>query len=305
LFWYLDGSFAVRSALKPRSRKVTSAFHPLDLLEISLKRNGPSPEVVNAVVGRGFTTAAEFLGLRWLWWNLIQEDLLEAVPGLKKWPSLQLFLSCAADWPMASDPGVVKISTNSTPRRRIGACELPTDVNEWGKEGPFADLERQFHDGLVEGGVPKKLALAFVGAFSEMASNAVDHASSPVRPIASFEVTNRSWAFGVTDVGRGALGSLRDNPAFASLEHESDALQAIMREGVSRTGEPGRGRGFAEVFKALADNQSRLRFRSGGAVAFWRGQSPTAQEIAIDVLPLSRTGFHVGVAGPLPRPRER
>lgn len=285
---------------------MTSFFHPLDRLEIGLSQETPViEEITQALRARGVTSASEFLGLRWFWWHISRQDLLKILPDVGSWTALQSLLTCISCCAMAVQPGCIPQRNGSAPRLMggYGACELPTALEKWGSDGPFSALEGKFHESLVEGGVPRKLALAFVGAFYEMASNAVEHANSPVEPVASFEVNRRYWSFGITDVGRGVLGSIRENPCFAALEHESDALETIMRDGVSRTGEPGRGRGFSQVFKAFVDRRSRLRFRSGSAVASWEGKSPTAQEIAIDVLPVSRFGFHIGVAGPLPQRR--
>jgi hypothetical protein len=133
-----------------------------------------------------------------------------------------------------------------------------------------------------------------------MASNAVEHANSPAAPVASFEVTGCTWSFGVTDVGRGGLASLRENPKYDYLVGQAEALELMLKEGVSRTGEVGRGLGFSTVFKALVDRRATLRFRSGGAIASWEGVSPTDQTIHIQSLPLTRAGFHVRVAGPVP-----
>jgi hypothetical protein len=153
---------------------------------------------------------------------------------------------------------------------------------------------------LRDFGMQAKFASALAGALEELVSNAVEHSNAPVNPVACFEVGRTSWAFGVVDVGRGVLASLRENPRHAHLKTETDALTLAVQPGVSRLEDTSRGNGFTTVFKALVDYRTRLRFRSGGASARWEGESPTDQSITALALPVSRPGgFHVRVAGPM------
>jgi hypothetical protein len=182
----------------------------------------------------------------------------------------------------------------------MGAEELPPLGAAWEPEGRVARFGQRFCTALRQAGAESRFAHALSGALNEMASNAVEHAIPPIRPLACFMVGGAQWAFAVTDVGRGVLASLRENRRFAHLRTETDALAEAVLDGVSRSGQPGRGLGFTCLFKALVDRRATLRFRSGGAAAAWEGESPTAQTIVCHSLSLARAGFHVQVGGALP-----
>lgn len=277
-------------------------LHPLDRLEAVLRH----PDQLRAwTVDQSdiedLPTAGEFMSLRWIWWQRHRTDLLNEIPGLGSLPIIRRFQELARDFEvlMPSTQG----RSLSKPRTlgHSGVYELPPPGSaQWEPGGSFVSFQETFRAALRGEGVDQHYSDALTGAVAEMASNAVEHADSPVPPIASFEVANRAWSFGVTDVGRGALASIQENPLYADLEGEVEALELILQEGVSRTGKPGRGKGFTEVFKALVDRRAILRFRSGGATSLWEGESPTAQTIHFQGLPFRRQGFHVRVGGPIP-----
>lgn len=274
-------------------------LHPFDRLEVSLNRSGsvaPSfrpDQFLNFDIG----AAAEFLGLRWIWWREQREDLFNIVPGLDQWPALGLLRDLVARYELAQPR-----ATRKPPGRRstgyVGAYQLsPLGGRDWQPGGDFALFQERFQVVLRQAGAERRFSYALAGALEEMASNAVEHANAPIAPVACFEVTKSSWQFTVTDVGRGTLSSIRENRAYSSLVTETEALKLVLQDGVSRTADSGRGRGFTQVFKALVDRRASLRFRSGGATARWDGQSPTAQSILFQGLPLSREGFHISVTG--------
>ncbi len=275
-------------------------LHPLDRLESALRRPCNLLGVVSQLESEDLPTAAEFMGLRWLWWERHQSDLLGLVKGLENWPALRRFRALANGYEVLVNGTGVSPLAGGELAGNSGLYQLPPiGSHKWEPGGSFVAFQEDFHATLLQGGMKQRYAAALTGALAEMASNAVEHANSPAAPIASFEVTSRGWSFGVTDMGRGALASLRENPAYAGLEGEGEALELMLKEGVSRTGKPDRGLGFSHVFKALVDRRATLRFRSGGAVASWEGVSPTDQTIHSQGLPVSRQGFHVRVAGPI------
>jgi hypothetical protein len=279
-------------------------LHPFDRLETVLYRSGGAGAVRehDPVLDRDLGAAAEFLSLRWLWWRDHHEDLFEIIPGLDEWSALNLLRHLASRYELAQPRARRKPPPGPWSRGWAGAYQLsPLGTKDWQPGGAFALFQERFQVELRKAGAERLFSYALAGALEEMASNAVEHAIAPIAPVACFEVTSGAWQFAVTDVGRGALSSIRDNPAYAALATETDALQLVLQEGVSRTGEIGRGRGFSRVFKALVDRRAGLRFRSGGAAAHWTGESPTAQKIRFQGLPLSRAGFHVRVAGPTGR----
>lgn len=169
----------------------------------------------------------------------------------------------------------------------------------WGSNAPFHRFQERFKDRLRDRGLPSGPAHAIVGALAEMSSNADEHAGASATSVACFYVSTEGWGFGVGDLGRGIRRSLADNPKFTEVASDLDALQLAVTEGVSRTGEPGRGRGYSSMFKALADRQCRLRFRTGRAIGTWSGTSPTAQRLTLTASRVDRPGLWVCVEAPL------
>jgi hypothetical protein len=276
-------------------------LHPLDRLELALTRQCDLYSAASQLETQDLPTAAEFMGLRWIWWERDRSDLFCLIKSIEKWPALRKFEALASGYEIFVSGAGANLSAPNEPKDNVGLHQLPPgDSDKWKPGGSFLAFQERFHTALRRGGMKQqRYAAALTGALGEMASNAVEHANSPAAPIASFEVTTRGWSFGVTDVGRGALASLRENPAYSDLEGEGGALELMLKEGVSRTGEPGRGLGFSSVFKALVDRRATLRFRSGGAVASWEGESPTDQTVHSQGLPVTRQGFHVRIAGPM------
>jgi hypothetical protein len=107
-------------------------------------------------------------------------------------------------------------------------------------------------------------------ALDEMISNAQEHACTGLPSLATFEVTSRWWMFSVTDFGIGVPDRLRQNPAHARLV-DPDAISRALAHGVSTFPEPGRGVGFSQVFRALADRSAKVRIRSGRGLVTWEG----------------------------------
>lgn len=264
-------------------------MHPLDSLEIALTTKGPTG-VRRAITAASLSLAEklEFAALRWSWWRTHGEDLSTVLPGdVRTWPMLPQ-LESAASLVLSGRPFGATI------------CEIPSQLHPegWEAGAPFARFQEQFKTALVGCGTQSSAAHALVGAFHEMASNAAEHARSELPPIAAYEIGAASWAFSVTDVGRGVLGSLRQNPAFANIPDDIEALGLAVRDGVTSTGLVQRGRGFASVFKALVNRRCALRFRSIEAVATWEGTTPGADTLELACVP-RRLGFHVCVSGPV------
>jgi anti-sigma regulatory factor (Ser/Thr protein kinase) len=278
-----------------------SVVHPLDKLEATLSRDTSAS--VAAVIDLDFSSALEFAALRWVWWSERREDLLGRVLGAERWSALvDLSKSTGRRHRFLSSLPRSSRGLEMPQHGLQGVQELPRlGSGGWDAGGTVRFFQDHFRGALVESGVDRHFANALAGAMVEMASNAVEHADSPVSPLACFEVSRDHWNFGVVDVGKGVLESIKENPIYASLNTSTQALSVALQDGVSRTGQRGRGYGFRRVFKALVDRRATLRFRSGGVAGAWEGESPTAQSIIFRTLPVSRPGFFVKVAGPLPR----
>ena len=269
---------------------------PIDALELGLIRDRRIRLEALFPPGmlEGLPGILELAALRWYWNQERGTDLLDHLPGLRS----KVPMASLGRVALFGGPGADRLTEERVELEGGEIVEIPTSESAWLAGQPFPLAQEAFSHRLRRQGCPVGFAYGLAGAFSEMASNAAEHAASAVPPVACLQVTERIWAFSVTDVGRGIRASLSENPRFASLRRDSDALTQALRDGVSRLDDPARGRGFSTVFKALVDYSATLRFRSSAAVGWWSGSSPTSQKILIQSLPATlRGGFHVCVSG--------
>lgn len=256
---------------------------PIDALEALLARG---PEKIAAAVhvdaAESLAGLAEFSLVRWQWLSQHGVDLLSVLPrSSRPWRHLQ---DAGLVLPHQADGGAV--------------CNVPPlESHEWDVGQPFLRVQEDFKSAMVKAGASSAFALMILGAFNEMASNAVEHARPAVSPVATFEVRDSQWTFSVTDDGRGLLESLRSNPAFSDMTDECLAIRKAVEDGVSATGRPGRGHGFTSVFRVLAERRCSIRLRSVSALGHWTGTNPTQQSLAITAV-APRVGFHVRISGP-------
>lgn len=259
-------------------------MHRLDLLDTVLATRGVAG-VRNPLHAEAAATSVcdlvEFAAVRWSWWTAHDIDLLDALP------------KSAMTWPFGA-PGVEIVAPFRTPHAEV--VRIPPLGDGWDSGAPFTSFQERCKNRLVDAGAPTQFAHAIVGAMNEMASNAVEHSNASVPVVGAFEVVGNRWAFSVTDVGRGILSSLRMNAAFADVQDDVEAVRLAVKDGVSSTGQVGRGNGFAHVFSALVNRMCSIRFRSTSAVACWSGVSPGAQTLQLAVAPV-RSGFHVHING--------
>jgi hypothetical protein len=178
------------------------------------------------------------------------------------------------------------------------ALELPPDAAALAPGGAIRLFEEKFRNQVRRLGLGRSAADITAAAFTEMISNALEHAGDFGRPIAAFLVLKeeRAWRFSVTDVGRGVRTSLSQNASLPRPKHDAEALRLALEDGISRTGLPGRGFGFTSVFKSLVDRQATVRLRTDSVAASWVGvgASPTG----LRILPVGRRrGLHVEIQG--------
>lgn len=246
--------------------------------------------------------AVELAAVRWARWRETGEDIATSLRGVHV-PSLEALVLSRSGSALLS-LSVTQDNEAAFPRFPDGeVCEVPVNWDGWEVGRRFMLFQERFKTALTGRGLPTRFAHALVGALAEMASNAFEHAESPIPPIASFEAKPSGWACSVTDVGRGVVESLKENPAYAAVTQGREALSLALREGVSRTGEAGRGMGFTTLFKALVDRHCTIRFRSANIAGTVSATSPTAASLGFLALP-RRPGFHVAVSGDYP-PRRR
>jgi hypothetical protein len=129
-------------------------------------------------------------------------------------------------------------------------------------------LGNRFRASLVEiGKFSNEFANGLGGALEEMVDNVFQHSTDTqgrgAPAVVAFEVSAQSFAFGVGDVGRGVLDSLRENGRWRALSDDEAALNAVVVHQASRRGsDPGAG--FQLVVRTLAD-LGAFRYRTGGA----------------------------------------
>jgi hypothetical protein len=264
------------------------SVHPLDVLDnvlANIGTNGVKKPLHVEACEASLANRAEFAVMRRAWWHANNVDLLDQLRG-------------RIDGLGGLTGSLLVVGVTETGEVQ----EVPMEVDRWEPGDPFLLFQERFKTALVKAGAPLPFAHGVVGALNEMASNAIEHAQAPAPPVSTFEVLPDRWGFSVTDIGIGLLASLKNNPAYQALKNDVTALQAAVKDGVSATSRAGRGFGFTQVFRSLADRACRIRFRTTGALATWEGVSPAAQHLKMSPMP-QRAGFHVAVSGSLPKIR--
>lgn len=147
----------------------------------------------------------------------------------------------------------------------------------------------------VAAGLARGLAAGLMGALGELLDNVFEHSGRPESGVVVYAASDGAFEFVVADAGRGVLASLRENPEFAGLTDSGTALRVAASEGASRHARStGHGYGIGLLFRALAHDAAKLRFRSGDhALRLWgdapslTGQVELAQKAWLDGLAVS------------------
>ena len=135
---------------------------------------------------------------------------------------------------------------------------------------------------------------ALQAGLDEMMNNAVQHAHAPAPIVAGYAANAGTATFVVADVGRGVLESLRSSPKYAHLTGHAEAVSLAVHDGVTSSDDQG-GRGFNDLFKALAEQWGLLRFRSGNGCYTVDGRGANADSGKIS-FPPPLLGFQVSVS---------
>lgn len=123
---------------------------------------------------------------------------------------------------------------------------------------------KRLESAAANAGLGDQFAKALTGTVEEMASNVVEHSEQPETSIAGYRWSQTEFEYVVADSGIGVLESLRKNPYYSYLANAGGALETAVKEGESRHGHDiGRGFGFRDFFRNIANRNSFLRFRSG------------------------------------------
>jgi len=113
-------------------------------------------------------------------------------------------------------------------------------------------------------GLSKATASQLTGVVKEMEDNIHWHSLRPRSGLIAYASHESMFEFVVVDSGQGVLASLRSAPEFSGLEDHGTALEIATGTGNSRFGTgTGRGWGFNDLVVGVANENSRIRLRSG------------------------------------------
>lgn len=127
-------------------------------------------------------------------------------------------------------------------------------------------------------GFPARIAGEFVGALGELQDNIFRHSEAPATGLVAFATRRGAYEVVVSDSGIGVLASLRSHPNYGGLEDAGAALAVAVANGESRFGrDSGCGFGMGQMFRALANHDGDLRFRSDDHALEVSGHSPSLQ----------------------------
>ena len=159
----------------------------------------------------------------------------------------------------------------SAPERELWLVRGSSSVES--KE--FSLFVQRFRRSLEQAGFGLRFPYALSQALTEMTENVVRHSASsgstPALGLVGFHVVREEMNYVVADLGRGALGSLSENPKWAHLKTESDALVAAAKRGATRLPQHTEGDGFRLAFQAFLDRQGIIAMRSGDGLARIQG----------------------------------
>ncbi len=127
-------------------------------------------------------------------------------------------------------------------------------------------------------GFPPRIAAEIVGALGELQDNVFRHSDAAPTGVVAFAARLGSFEVVVSDSGVGVLASLRSHPDYAGLEDAGVALKMAVADGESRFGRnSGCGFEMGQIFRALANHDGDLQFRSDDHALEVRGHSPSLQ----------------------------
>lgn len=125
-------------------------------------------------------------------------------------------------------------------------------------------------------GFRKPFAAAVIGAMGELQENVFRHSHRPETGLVAYAATANAFEIVVADAGIGVLASLRECSDYAGVPDAGEALKVAVEDGQSRFGRAsGGGFGMGQMFRALANHDGELRFRSDDHALAVRGQSPS------------------------------
>lgn len=203
--------------------------------------------------------------------------LFELIRARHYWP--EAFGSVVLDAPFA---GTIEAAlgrgevTGTGKGARAGAFPLGRLGSEGERSDEWQLWASRADQAAVSVGFPNLVAAEIVGALGELQDNVFRHSEAPGSGVVAFAATPRAFEVVVSDSGIGVLASLRAHSDYAGLEDSGTALKLAVADGESRFGRSsGCGFGMGQMFRALANHDGDLRFRSGNHALEVRGHSPS------------------------------
>ena len=162
---------------------------------------------------------------------------------------------------------------------------------ELGSEGEQIDVWRHWlsraDQAAKAAGFPDRTAAELIGALGELEDNVFRHSQAYETGLAAYAASALGFEMVVCDGGCGVLASLRSNPGYADLQDAGEALRVAVADGQSRLGrDSGAGYGMGQMFRALANHDGDLRFRSDDHALEVRGHSLQGELKLTHVAPL-------------------
>lgn len=156
-------------------------------------------------------------------------------------------------------------------------------------------------------GFPDRIASELIGSLIELQDNVSRHSQAHETGLAAYAIASEGFEMVVGDAGRGVLASLQSCSDYAHLKDSGEALEIAVADGESRMGrDSGSGYGMGQMFRALANHDGDLRFRSGDHALELSGHSPSLKsELKLrHKAPLQGLTI-TALCRPRPRERER
>jgi hypothetical protein len=193
----------------------------------------------------------------------------------------ELFADVTIDAPFAAtlEGAITQGRTAGTEfRARAGAFPLRRLTLEGDGADHWSLWSSRAEQAAVAAGFPKTLAAGIIGAMGELRENVLLHSRMPETGLVAYAATTGGFEVVVADAGIGVLASLRENSEYAGVHDAGAALMIAVQDGNSRLGRAtGNGFGMGQMFRALANHDGELRFRSEDHALAVRGHSPSLQ----------------------------
>lgn len=205
--------------------------------------------------------------------------LIELVRARQRYP--EAFASVVLEAPfVATIEAALNRDTVTGTEKNAQAGVFP--LQRLGADGEQSDLWQLWasraDQAALAAGFPAQIAAEIVGALGELQDNIFRHSGAERTGLVAFAARPGTFEVVVSDNGIGVLASLHSHADYAGIEDAGVALKVAVADGESRFGrDSGCGFGMGQMFRALANHDGDLRFRSDDHALEVRGHSPSLQ----------------------------